>query len=126
MRLYAEDSAHKVNECRAVSCSDASAIWWMGDGAKVGFMRREGWADSETAIYTWEPGETEPTRLYKTTDLLLDCQATGEKLLCVREQSRVPRQILLLDPASSQTELRSEEHTSELQSLMRISYAVFC
>src|SRR3546814_3186417 len=28
------------------------------------------------------------------------------------------------DPA--QLELRSEEHTSELQSLMRISYAVFC
>src|SRR3546814_3174663 len=26
----------------------------------------------------------------------------------------------------SQYELRSEEHTSELQSLMRISYAVFC
>src|SRR3546814_9821786 len=28
--------------------------------------------------------------------------------------------------ASLQTEMRSEEHTSELQSLMRISYAVFC
>src|SRR3546814_15854229 len=27
---------------------------------------------------------------------------------------------------SEQMELRSEEHTSELQSLMRISYAVFC
>src|SRR3546814_1376067 len=26
----------------------------------------------------------------------------------------------------SETEQRSEEHTSELQSLMRISYAVFC
>src|SRR3546814_1026061 len=26
----------------------------------------------------------------------------------------------------TQRELRSEEHTSELQSLMRISYAVFC
>src|SRR3546814_8323276 len=26
----------------------------------------------------------------------------------------------------SQSNLRSEEHTSELQSLMRISYAVFC
>src|SRR3546814_8165292 len=26
----------------------------------------------------------------------------------------------------SRLELRSEEHTSELQSLMRISYAVFC
>src|SRR3546814_8338015 len=29
-------------------------------------------------------------------------------------------------PDKRQTELRSEEHTSELQSLMRISYAVFC
>src|SRR3546814_5720963 len=28
--------------------------------------------------------------------------------------------------ASCQREARSEEHTSELQSLMRISYAVFC
>src|SRR3546814_6726080 len=30
------------------------------------------------------------------------------------------------DPAASDGEGRSEEHTSELQSLMRISYAVFC
>src|SRR3546814_4425528 len=27
---------------------------------------------------------------------------------------------------SARTRIRSEEHTSELQSLMRISYAVFC
>src|SRR3546814_1838791 len=30
------------------------------------------------------------------------------------------------DPAAMSQALRSEEHTSELQSLMRISYAVFC
>src|SRR3546814_9501738 len=29
-------------------------------------------------------------------------------------------------PAADERALRSEEHTSELQSLMRISYAVFC
>src|SRR3546814_2938091 len=29
-------------------------------------------------------------------------------------------------PRSADTRTRSEEHTSELQSLMRISYAVFC
>src|SRR3546814_7762490 len=29
-------------------------------------------------------------------------------------------------PAFASVELRSEEHTSELQSLMRSSYAVFC
>src|SRR3546814_8566330 len=32
----------------------------------------------------------------------------------------------LLRVGGCQDELRSEEHTSELQSLMRISYAVFC
>src|SRR3546814_2967706 len=32
----------------------------------------------------------------------------------------------VLDRACAQQGLRSEEHTSELQSLMRISYAVFC
>src|SRR3546814_1720375 len=31
-----------------------------------------------------------------------------------------------LRPVSASMGLRSEEHTSELQSLMRISYAVFC
>src|SRR3546814_2458808 len=30
------------------------------------------------------------------------------------------------DPAAREEPPRSEEHTSELQSLMRISYAVFC
>src|SRR3546814_4172671 len=29
-------------------------------------------------------------------------------------------------PTSHEVDFRSEEHTSELQSLMRISYAVFC
>src|SRR3546814_6014418 len=33
---------------------------------------------------------------------------------------------MCLQMAGLDRELRSEEHTSELQSLMRISYAVFC
>src|SRR3546814_3717694 len=36
---------------------------------------------------------------------------------CVGKEFFVPRQAI---------DIRSEEHTSELQSLMRISYAVFC
>src|SRR3546814_6592819 len=52
-----------------------------------------------------------------------------------QEASRRPgayRQIAVLDPAPARDQRRergrgrSEEHTSELQSLMRISYAVFC
>src|SRR3546814_9518369 len=37
-----------------------------------------------------------------------------------------PRLVLISDPVAEQSLLRSAEHTSELQSLMRISYAVFC
>src|SRR3546814_9382773 len=38
-----------------------------------------------------------------------------------QHQAEVPR-----GPARARRLARSEEHTSELQSLMRISYAVFC
>src|SRR3546814_7641122 len=34
--------------------------------------------------------------------------------------------LALLTPLGTRFEFRSEEHTSELQSLMRTSYAVFC
>src|SRR3546814_7086220 len=49
-----------------------------------------------------------------------------------RGGARPPPQSALRDPEGArrrlwlQERLRSEEHTSELQSLMRISYAVFC
>src|SRR3546814_6998364 len=36
------------------------------------------------------------------------------------------RSLVVHDMRHSAIQLRSEEHTSELQSLMRISYAVFC
>src|SRR3546814_6100186 len=41
-------------------------------------------------------------------------------------QAVAPAQAESTDPASNVGIGRSEEHTSELQSLMRISYAVFC
>src|SRR3546814_3251630 len=37
-----------------------------------------------------------------------------------------PPTYYIIAPAEASSNLRSEEHTSELQSLMRISYAVFC
>src|SRR3546814_8622349 len=40
--------------------------------------------------------------------------------------SRVRGKTEMLQPRRDQPSSRSEEHTSELQSLMRISYAVFC
>src|SRR3546814_9681644 len=52
----------------------------------------------------------------------------GEAVVIVDDQDHGMRLNLSMDraPASLLTIARSEEHTSELQSLMRISYAVFC
>src|SRR3546814_1083297 len=43
-----------------------------------------------------------------------------------RQSSEAMRRLLASRASTSSSESRSEEHTSELQSLMRISYAVFC
>src|SRR3546814_9545371 len=63
-------------------------------------------------------------------DLLLDLLT---RLVCVRHHNidpRVTRRLWRLPADAGRKCLsansRSEEHTSELQSLMRISYAVFC
>src|SRR3546814_6266054 len=52
----------------------------------------------------------------------------GRGLICLAlDRSRVERLKLELRSEEHRTSMqRSEEHTSELQSLMRISYAVFC
>src|SRR3546814_1436338 len=47
-------------------------------------------------------------------------------VLLVAEPARANQTIMASDSAQVDCQARSEEHTSELQSLMRISYAVFC
>src|SRR3546814_6284363 len=46
--------------------------------------------------------------------------------LVIEEQNNSADNPMTLDLLYSNLQERSEEHTSELQSLMRISYAVFC
>src|SRR3546814_1131909 len=67
--------------------------------------------------------------------LITGLEATERELLSVFERNGITRIAAIglpLDPNQHQAMLeipsdkRSEEHTSELQSLMRISYAVFC
>src|SRR3546814_4441611 len=50
-------------------------------------------------------------------------QARGQRLLVVEAQAFF---VAAGDQVQAEAQARSEEHTSELQSLMRISYAVFC
>src|SRR3546814_2913909 len=52
------------------------------------------------------------------TDLMVDAPPSG-----ARYPSLAGKRVIVSGGGSG---IRSEEHTSELQSLMRISYAVFC
>src|SRR3546814_5830392 len=64
------------------------------------------------AASLWLRPETSASRRWRTTSVVRACQsAKFSGFTAVTPLSVVPR---------------SEEHTSELQSLMRISYAVFC
>ena len=100
MEIIVRSPGHHTTHCSDTRCSGATLIWWAERGRRLRYVRREGWARDETAIYEWQLGRTRPKRLYVTTDLLVGCQPVGDNLLCAREQSRAPRHLVLLDPAS--------------------------
>src|SRR3546814_8205237 len=66
------------------------------------------------------PGSTASSAI--SSSLWEPCTAAGGAACCARAAAG---NTLNATPAAN-TLNRSEEHTSELQSLMRISYAVFC
>src|SRR3546814_8788290 len=77
---------------------------------------------TEAATLFTDPARTSPTA--KTPHRLVSSDSRSSPA-SVPVHSK-PRASSLSPEVRSQSVLRSEEHTSELQSLMRISYAVFC
>src|SRR3546814_4199253 len=66
-------------------------------------------------------------RPHLVTHRLDEGRDTGTQRRAAQRRDRAsPRAEALIGFVTSQDVDRSEEHTSELQSLMRISYAVFC
>src|SRR3546814_2115243 len=78
------------------------------------------------------PRSTRTDTLFPYTTLFRSADATSMFLRLARparteqEREMIARHEALNFPDITDGEQRSEEHTSELQSLMRISYAVFC
>src|SRR3546814_12887760 len=86
------------------------------------------------------PRSTRTDTLFPYTTLFRSCKRAARPenfaLACMRSplaafstgywSSSTPIQTQAIPPLMKGRDLRSEEHTSELQSLMRISYAVFC
>src|SRR3546814_7082234 len=83
------------------------------------------WQAADAAFDQWlDLPQTERDAWLATQPLPEPVRRRLVQLITAHERPRAS-----LDPTSSDLagcRLRSEEHTSELQSLMRISYAVFC
>src|SRR3546814_2723522 len=75
------------------------------------------------------PGSTRTDTLFPYTTLFQSSIGVGVASIEFASDGvvrRLPTVMLVGDAVLPSFAVRSEEHTSELQSLMRISYAVFC
>src|SRR3546814_3858953 len=88
---------------------------------------QETFAKAFSAFHQYKPGTNLKAWLYRIL--------TNTFINNYRKKQRQPQRSMAEDvedwqlaraESHTSTGLRSEEHTSELQSLMRISYAVFC
>src|SRR3546814_7519027 len=71
------------------------------------------------------PRSTRTDTLFPYTTLVRSCALRGDRPACLLQRHSI-RRVRDDRRQAAGRRRRSEEHTSELQSLMRISYAVFC
>ena len=88
----------------AVCHSGIFGLWWSARGDRLFFMRREGWAESQVALYSWAVGRDAPKRTLLTNDVLSGCQLSDDRLICVRDAYLQPKYIARLDPLSGASE----------------------
>src|SRR3546814_2821642 len=96
-----------------------------------GSMYRYLWSNGpkeclEFADYTFEEHFGRPIGSYPPRAVLWDYIKGRVEKAGVRKWVRFNSPVRMVTYSDESGKFRSEEHTSELQSLMRISYAVFC
>ena len=87
--------------CGDPACRDGIiGLWWADDERTLLFLRREGWAKGQMALYRWLPAQSRARRVLLTSDVLQGCTPAGAVLACLRESSSHPRRLVLIDSAS--------------------------
>src|SRR3546814_2716191 len=109
-----------------VCSSDLLAAGYRGYSGNPGKPSEPGLTADARSLLDWAAAEG-----YGRERLVYYGESLGTAVAVKIASERPPSALVLEAPPSSiadvaQAHYRSEEHTSELQSLMRISYAVFC
>ena len=68
-----------------------------GGGNEIIFVRKEGVAFSETAVYGWEPGADKLRRIFSTQDTLDACVSNMQGLICLLEGPLQPRKVVSIN-----------------------------
>lgn len=98
-RVHFSDAQGRETSCTADTCTGGiDKLYWSADANSVVYLRREGWAKSQTAFYRWDPAKGAPKRLSRTSDVLLGCLPHGSRFVCMREASSLTRRIAVVDP----------------------------
>lgn len=85
-------------KCEEPGCFGVRQIWWSADGSTLYARQKTGWAGTRTALMRWRVGEPKPRRIMVTDDVLVGCDFAHEELVCARESSVRPRQLVAIDP----------------------------
>lgn len=96
--------AGKEIVCPSTLCDGVIGKPELGGVNHVLYLRRGGWADSQTDLYDWVVGMATPRKLYETEAALIDCIPAGESAICARETSLQPRHLVRIDFRTGRTD----------------------
>jgi dipeptidyl aminopeptidase/acylaminoacyl peptidase len=83
--------------CQQQACESIVSMWWAADDRSLRYLRREGWENSQVALYSWAPNVASPKRLFRTDAMLASCAPDRDIMICLRETSTTPSQIVRVD-----------------------------
>lgn len=94
--VFLKPDGHRL-VCESQLCEGIRGLWWEPDGEALFILQKTGWANSQTALRRWSPGDTVPRRVIVTDDVFTGCDVSGSELVCTREGSLQPRRIVAID-----------------------------
>ena len=91
--------------CSASACTGAiEDVWVDGSKSTVIFLRAEGHARSEKALYEWAPATNAVRTIYRTGEHISQCSLIPQRLICLHEAPTRARAIISIDTASGRLE----------------------
>jgi dipeptidyl aminopeptidase/acylaminoacyl peptidase len=112
--------------CNSAPCSRIQHIWSAPSDDAIYFLTREGWRQSETALYRWTPALSAPAQVMSTTDALVGCTFAATEIVCADEGALRPRRLVAIDPHNGHKRLIYDPNPQfqalELGTVRRLKY----